>query len=264
MDYTDLNGPRHDLAPASAPSRTVLVASTRRCGSTLLSGALAGTGRCGVPHEYFNLEHMVPLRARGAPAHLRHYVHWLRQRRTTPNGVFSVKAHYRQLEDTFVHDKVDPRPLLAPLRAVWIRRRDRVRQAVSAARAAQTEQWSKQQRSKAEPHYQYPLIALLLQDIVRQEQAWPVFFQRMGVTPVVVHYDALSQAYAPTVRGVCAALGLGGDVTVVPPVRTRMSGGQSAAWARRFRVEAAKRGIPSAWFGPQEPDDAPNRGRITT
>ena len=43
-----------DLPAVSGPERSVLIASTPRCGSHMIGHAMAGTGLLGVPFEYCN------------------------------------------------------------------------------------------------------------------------------------------------------------------------------------------------------------------
>lgn len=244
-----------DLPPCSGPVTTVLIAHTPRTGSSLLATALGDTGLCGRPHEYLNSVHIDQIRLRIGPLPMPSYLAWLKRHRTTANGVFCLKASALQLQQEVVDRGHDPRRLLAPLRCVWIQRRDKVRQAVSYSRALQTDRWRAEAADRQPPHYDYAHIAWSMRFLAGQSRNWPKLFARLGVSPIPVWYLQLAHHYDAMVRGLGAALGLGAahDLEVQPPRRARMPNAEADAWCARFRVEAVERGMDPSTFGPVEP-----------
>ena len=122
-------GPDLDLPDPGEPVRTIIIASMPRTGSSLLSHRLESTGVAGVPDEYFSERALNWMgRATGLPTVTRatllrtygrrvrlhrfwdsavgfvdgsvgRYLDSVVTRRTTPNGVFSVKLHWPRLRD---------------------------------------------------------------------------------------------------------------------------------------------------------------------
>src|SRR5947209_13992998 len=103
MAETFLSGPEFDLPLYEGKPRiTYMICSTGRSGSTLLCSLLTNTGVMGVPHEYFNLSRhgqflikRLKDRADGEIP-MEEYFDALVKHRTTPNGVFGIKAHINQ------------------------------------------------------------------------------------------------------------------------------------------------------------------------
>src|SRR5215470_11441615 len=86
-----------DFEPGSAtPRMFYCVAATPRSGSTWLCQLLWATGVMGAPAEYFNPRaSMMQMAGRLGARHAREYVRLLKERRTSPNGVFGFKAHWQ-------------------------------------------------------------------------------------------------------------------------------------------------------------------------
>jgi LPS sulfotransferase NodH len=250
-----INGPEYDTPMFVGPTTTVLIGSTPRTGSTLLARGLLGTGRCGVPHEYLNQVHIGELGQRTGATSLPDYIAWLRRHRTTPNGVFCVKAHHADVTEHVLRPGHDMARLFGPMRAVWIERHDRVRQAVSLVRAHQTGQWSVGQPVHRAPAYHYDFILSALQSIDRGHRGWRALFTRLGLSPVRVTYRQVADAYEATVLGVAAALGLGrpDELNVPPRAQKKLASEESEAWVVRFRTEATAAGVPAALLGRPEP-----------
>jgi LPS sulfotransferase NodH len=169
------------------PFRTYLVCATPRSGSTLLCAVLASTGRAGRPEEFFEArcESGIPRRPReyfkaasGLPlarvpdvdpptppysdlrAVMRWREHFERSLRagSTPNGVFGAKVMWMHLSD-LARFAGTPRAevlerLFPDATFVWVRRADRVRQAISLWKAMQTQVWrAEAERPTAPPFY---------------------------------------------------------------------------------------------------------------
>lgn len=138
------NAPEFDFPSFTGlpPVRYVL-ASTPRCGSNMLARALWRTGLAGFAEDYFADAFVLDYFERwgfdsGDPQELAAgYVRRLMTHRTSPNGVFGLRIHAGHLGNL----EVDPYDVLQAPRYIWIRRRDRLRQAVSYTMAEQTGVW---------------------------------------------------------------------------------------------------------------------------
>src|SRR5262249_59767183 len=124
-------------------------------------------------------------------------------------------------------------PRSGPRRVVYIRRRDRIAQAVSYARASLSGIWRKEQESAAGQKVEYSQEAVEAAErgIAIQESVWEQMFTELKIQPLTVwHEDAL--ANGPTVvETVASYLG----VTIDPanavnvPLIEKQSEGDSEA-----------------------------------
>jgi LPS sulfotransferase NodH len=239
-----------------------LVCATERSGSTLLCELLAATGVAGRPEEYFEC-----LNATGRVRQPREYCErdagaeilallppleeprpagdWRRRladaldRGTTPNGVFGAKMMWAYLPDFLAHDEPE-RALGAPLYWIHVGRQDKLAQAISLWRAAQTAQWRAEDRdvSGGEPAFHAGAIALLKRRLEEHERGWRGWFAARGIAPLEIPYEALGADPAATVCKVLAHLGLDTDGVDIPvPRMNRQADSRSQEWVERFREQ---------------------------
>jgi LPS sulfotransferase NodH len=218
-----------------------MVCSIPRSGSSLLCELLGSTGLAGAPAEFFHPDKMKLLQERWGAQTLDDYLRELLARKTSPNGVFGVKAHLGQYDPLF--GESDPRGFLPNAQLVFITRRDRLRQAVSWVRALQTQEWV----NRGTPAEQRPAVFDLehitrkMRRIGREEDRWESLFARHGIVPQRVVYEDFVAAPAATVRAVLAALGcdVPADLRLPPPVHDRQADALSDEWVERYRAESA-------------------------
>jgi trehalose 2-sulfotransferase len=251
-----------------------LVCATQRSGSTLLCELLKGTEVAGVPEEYFEGLRTtgLPRQPREyfdgsvlaeiadslGPAVVGHveqpgeFAGWFSyalQRGTTPNGVFGAKmmwnyfddfrARVREvpgLEDLTFNEALDR--IFPDLRIVFVRRRNKVEQAVSLWKAIQSQQWRIEARESEsrESRYDYRAIKHLLDQLHRWDAKWEDWFHATGREPIRVIYEEFVTTRAATVGRVLDGLGIdppeaAGDKG---PMR-RQQDDESKAWIDRFR-----------------------------
>jgi len=242
--------PRHDK-----PGRTYLLASVPRAGSTYLSHLLWRTGCLGAPLEYLNFEPAGPYGfAYGSLEMQRRLWRSVLRRRCSPNGVFGLKAFAPQLEQLKRNNPPLLEEMLAtmlpqgqPRRIVYLRRRDRLAQTVSYARANLSGIWRKEQEGTGAPPVEYSEEALESAErgIAHQEAGWEQMFAELKIEPLTVwHEDVLADGEA-VVRAVADYVGVAIDPAAavdVPPIE-KQSEGDSRQWAERY---ASSRGILSA------------------
>jgi LPS sulfotransferase NodH len=134
------------------PSTSYLVCGIPRSGTSLLCRAVRSTGVAGRPEEYFWRGDDAFWITRWRTSTYDEYVNAAIREATTPNGVFGAKVMSGYMND-FLHRLAATRPgeelhghrLLTEwfpnLRYVRASRRDRIAQAVSWARAIQSDVW---------------------------------------------------------------------------------------------------------------------------
>jgi LPS sulfotransferase NodH len=238
---------KFDFPPRSdGPERTYLLASVPRAGSTFFSHALWRTGCLGAPLEYLNFDPAGPYGfASSSPEAQQQLWRSVLRRRCSPNGVFGLKAFPTQLQQLQRANAVLLADVLAtilprdrPHRVVYLRRRDRIAQAVSYARASASGIWRKEQEcdGPAPLEYSEEAVEAAERGIAFQESIWARMFSELKIEPLTVwHEDVLEDAQKFT-RQVADYLGVAIDreaAVSVPEIR-RQSPGDSAEWIRRY------------------------------
>jgi LPS sulfotransferase NodH len=137
------------MMPHRSLIRSILIAGVQRSGTSLLCEGLKAVGNAGWPDEYFlSLADSEWIRGKDLDD-IRRFVGEVLEAGTTQNGTFGINimwnthcgAQERLRTLPEFADCTAPeiyRALFPDITYVWIRRRDRVRQAVSWAKAAQT------------------------------------------------------------------------------------------------------------------------------
>jgi LPS sulfotransferase NodH len=233
-------------ARAQRPEITYLLASAPRAGSTHFSHVLWRTGCLGAPLEYLNFEPLGPYGfAATSPSSQQQLWRSVLRRRCSPNGVFGLKAFPAQLEQL---QQTNP-PLLddvlatvlprdRPRRIVYLRRRDRIAQAVSYARASLSGVWRKEQETLGPAPIEYSQEALesAEQGIVFQEGVWERMFNDLRIEPLRVwHEDVLANA-EQTAGQVADYLGVPIDpqAGVRVPEIEKQSRGDAEDWLTKY------------------------------
>jgi trehalose 2-sulfotransferase len=231
--------------PESPPLRkSYVVASSYRSGSTFFCSRLWSTGVLGAPAEYLNvgagrmLRHVMESRLQATSP--QDYFAKLVACRTSRNGVFGMKAHYHHFAEA-----LDWCPsmikLLSPVTYIYICRRDAVAQAVSMAKAMQTDRWSSMDAEVATNlRYDELLINQCLEEVQRQKIGWLRWFELNNITPFVLSYEDLIANPAGAVGGVVKLLDVQDDEAseIYPPEVEKLSDATNIEWAARFRGES--------------------------
>ena len=177
------------------PNISYIICTVQRSGSFLLCEALKNTGLAGFPEEYFlngeGWEDGWWARQHGVTSR-RDYLNLVFDQGTSSNGVFGTKvmwnyfhAMLKTLQELPEYKGLDAPQLMATLfpsvRYIWIVRRDKVRQAVSWAKAGQTDvySWYKGETAvpKREATFDFEFIDLLYNLILEGKQVGKTFLK---------------------------------------------------------------------------------------
>jgi LPS sulfotransferase NodH len=274
---------------AQAP-RSYLICTTPRSGSTLLCELLTGTGIAGTPDEYFQQLRSTrqPMTARDYLAgvanelipqddhtgeleqhdlydphrffNFEEYLDWVRDRATTPNGVFGAKIMWPYMAGLVdglstipgndagmapaeVFGRTFPR-----LHYVWLRRMDKVRQAVSLWRAIQTWHWRTDARAKSgapaavsQLRYSFEAIDHLRRQLIASDRAWEIYFEGTGIAALTLTYEDVVEDMHRTVTRTLDHVGIrypAGTRYGVPDT-ARQADELSERWVSTFRADFA-------------------------
>ncbi|HTX45171.1 MAG TPA: Stf0 family sulfotransferase [Solirubrobacteraceae bacterium] len=264
-----------------------LVCSTQRSGSTLLCELLKSTGVAGCPDEFFEgrASTGVPphprdylrgldstgmgIRSDRTPPAVPSYSdlrgisyreHLERSFRlgTTANGVFGSKLMWNQLDELKrlasqldEYAGLEPPELLDALfgnpRYVWVRRRDKVRQAISLWRALQTREWSSGDADSGERAselaYHFEALDHLVRLLSDQDDAWERYFASIGSPQLTIAYeDELECDQAGTVRRALDHIGVALPDRWEPAARvSRQADAINDEWYDAYHRKAAAR-----------------------
>ncbi len=126
------------------------------------------------------------------------------------------------------------------LRVIFVRRRDKVAQAVSLWRAIQTQQWRNEaERDDMGPaEYDYRALRHLLDELHRWDARWEDWFHATGREPIRVIYEEFAGSRAATVGRVLDSL----DIDPPEPEdgkgpMRRQADDRSRDWVERFQQD---------------------------
>ncbi|SRR6266436_5471855 len=242
------------------PRRCYVVCAIPRSGSNLLTDGLHATRRAGRPKQFF----LPKYEADYAAAHgldvsdFAGYVRGIVAKTATSNEVFGFKLmgwylheflrrfrEARSFGDEHSPDLQMLRSAFPHLQFVQMRRRNKLQQAISKARATQTGLWKIQEGNSAsgKDEFDADLIAHCLEDTEREERIWSRFFEEICMRPFQVEYEELCCDYHGTIGSVLEFLNirLPRKVRVGEPITVRQSDAVSREWEERY---LAQRGPP--------------------
>jgi LPS sulfotransferase NodH len=216
--------------------RGYAICTQPRSGSNLLCQYLSSTDRLGRPLEYFNGPGRRALGLPDFPDAPESQIEAVLRLGTTPNGVYAVKLFASQF--AAFSRRLRWMDLLPNLHFVYLTRDDLLGQAISWARALQTEQYRSTQPAKRPAVYDADLIRSQLAAIVRECAQWEVFFARTGIEPLRIVYERFLEDRSGHVDRVANLVGIKNpsvDRRKVDLVIQRDA--VTEEWQRRFRME---------------------------
>ncbi|MFK7741474.1 MAG: Stf0 family sulfotransferase [Planctomycetota bacterium] len=250
-----------------------LVCTTQRSGSNLLCQLLRDSGIAGFPEEYF-AERFFDGYARklfeldGFPDRFGDYLACVLARRS-PNGAFGSVMMWSYLDEICGRIRSDDRMSRAASshdvlvetfgapRYIWLRRRNKVRQAISMVRAEISDQWVSRDRERRptprelpRDRFDYDRIAGVAKHFEQSDAGWQRFFEAAGVEPIAFDYEDFAADTASAVPAVIEALGLAvpKDIAVAPPKLQRQADQLSEEWYERFVHGRRQRERGSWWL----------------
>jgi LPS sulfotransferase NodH len=240
------------------PDRTLVICTQPRSGSNFLGALIGLSGELPAAQEWLNPPTMrleairlgLPFDVASAP-----YLLALGPDQRNSTGFFSLKVMGYQMQ-ALLEDLKDSaltlKDLFPSARFLYLRREDCVAQAVSHARALQTQHWTQEDDGvdAPVPVYSYLHITRLLETIEESEQFWEGFFTQFGIEPFRLHYEDLAQDPVAEIEAIHRWLDL------PPPadtqaIRERSRRGRQATssnlrWKERFQAERSRFPTPDA------------------
>lgn len=202
-----------------------IVCATPRSGSGLLCDTLWRTGLAGKPDEYFLPENVVKNSMIWQVSTLYEYFYKVIEKGTTPNGIFGSKIMWdhvnyfriqvfrkdHRLIQRRTSDLLDS--LFPNLHYIWIKRRDKVRQAVSFYKSLKTGIYNWREDNSPQyieiPQFNFKAIDGLINKIRRHDTSWQNYFEKLRISPLIVTYeDHLEFGYEEVIKRILNYLGV--------------------------------------------------------
>jgi LPS sulfotransferase NodH len=126
------------------------------------------------------------------------------------------------------------------LHYIWIKRNDKVRQAISHAKARQTNVWTMVTETEPQlttkPAFSFKQIDFMVQQLEAQEAAWQKYFAANHIQPFIVVYEDFVQNYEDTAIEILKYLGIpGAEYVEFSPMRMRKQADkESEQWVQRY------------------------------
>lgn len=235
------------------PTHCYALCAVARSGAHLLSAGLQASRLAGRPLQYFH-EHLAAKYAARygllANADFVQYVRGIVPAAATSNRVFGFRWEaidlprvVGRLRESGAFGPPEAREIdllrsaFPRLRCIQLTRQDKLRQAISKARAMQSGRWVVRETAgpAPEPVFDLPLIEHCLFSAKQSEKIWAEFFQRNEIQPLAITYEDLCANYEATVSRVFNFLHIRPPRHALgPPRTTRQADASTEEWVERF------------------------------
>jgi LPS sulfotransferase NodH len=253
------------------PLTSYFICCVPRTGSWLLSEALHFTGLAGKPREYFAPEayHNFIRQWKLPPdSGFPEFLSRLKFEAASPNAVWGAKAHWYQFNDLLTKLRTLPALENTPItslissiipnpRYIYLTRRDRIRHAVSYARASETKVWWDISNENGNgrrllirtPQFHEQKLDRMLQIIQSHNHSWQKYFRACGINPLRVYYEDVARNPTAEVRKILDFLQvpLGPEFEIKKSRLRKQSDDLSELWVRCYRriIRARRAGAPA-------------------
>jgi len=234
------------------PASSYIIASVQRSGTHLLCSILRSTGVAGSPDEFFLSKAGEAWESRwGAPS--RHgYIERVLRDNTGANGVFGAVVMWsyfermlQMLQELPEHNSFTGADILGELlnrpKYIWLRRRNRVEQAVSWDMACQTGVWAQRVGFNSQPEttlkFDFKAVDEWCNRIAEHEASWANYFRESSIEPLVLYYEDVVASHHRAAERVLEFLGLAvpHGIEILAPAVEKQANEISHQWAASYR-----------------------------
>jgi LPS sulfotransferase NodH len=199
--YKEQFSSSHDFPLVDEPSKILIIASTGRSGSHMLGHSLYESGYFGFPLEYANPSNIAEWKNRFGVNDFFQVLEKIQERRTSANGVFSIKVHYphiklfgefKQLVDFFPNAYF-----------ILLSRENVLRQAVSLSIARQTGVWiSGQKPIDDNPTYDFKDIDKCLRETIINNSSWRYKLAASGCNYIEMTFEKICEDLSLSIKNI--------------------------------------------------------------
>jgi len=206
------------------PHTSFVVCANHRSGSGILCDSLWQSNLAGRPDEYFSPKVERKYSNIWKTLSYSQYVEKVIENGTSPNGIFGAKIMWRQTH--FLNLKVSRtlnnkyhnthelmRMIFPNLKYIWLRRQNKIRQAISLWFRRQTGifRWLDTTPTKYsnKPEFDFVGIHKLVQEFYKYDFCWLTYFRKYRINPFIVIYeDDLENGNEDVIRRILLYLGI--------------------------------------------------------
>lgn len=234
------------------PAISYIIASTQRSGTHLLCSILRSTGIAGSPDEFFLSKPGETWEKRWGALSRDAYIERVLQENTGANGVFGAVVMWsyfermlQMLQEIQEYNRFTGAELVAELfnrpKYIWMRRRNRVEQAISWTMACQTGVWAQKAGIKSQldptPKFDFRVIDEWCNRIAAHEASWAKYFRQSSIEPLVLFYEDVVDCHRAAAERVFEflALPLPHRMEIPAPEVEKQGNEMSAQWAASYR-----------------------------
>jgi trehalose 2-sulfotransferase len=184
------------------------------------------------------------------------YLEGVLRQNTSPNGVFGVVVMWsyfdrmlQLLQELHGYKNLNGAELLAAVlrhpKYIWLRRRNRVEQAISWSIACQTRVWTQKTGEKPQPRvvpkFDAKVIDEWLKRIEMHEAGWANYFRENHIEPLVLFYEDLVSCNRGSAEHVLQFLGLPAEAAAgVVPSTFKQANEISEQWTAAYFKQKGK------------------------
>jgi LPS sulfotransferase NodH len=188
-----------------------IICSSPRTGSTLLGQMLKDSNCAGDPLEYFNPQYFQALRRRfNASAKFDEITQLLESHRTSPNGIFGIQIHWSHFSKIFQNNPHERDLFFRNFdKVIFIRRKDKIAQAISLYRATTTKLWSsvdedqiKTAYYKDDEYFDPEALTRFLHYVIYQDEGWLKYLNANNKSYKTLFYEDITQDWNRSSRNV--------------------------------------------------------------
>jgi len=271
MPATSSSGAIAENLSWTSSTATYIICTNPRSGSWLLSDGLTSTAVAGNPREWFNVAEEQRHRALWRMDHATNlsfaaYFAQAKAESTTSNGISGIKLHHYQLEEFLSRVRVfgnlrglttsqTMAKVFPRTKYLWLRRRDKARQAISFLLASTTGEWwsidgvrrRPREAGDAHPKFDPHAIAHFEQTFLEHDLKWQTYFRDNGLDPLVLDYEDLASDYRATIVSVLRWLGIAdADAVRIPDSRLRQQSNiRNDEWLAQYEIFKNRQGSVS-------------------
>jgi trehalose 2-sulfotransferase len=242
------------------PAISYVIASIQRSGTHLLCSILRSTGVAGWPGEHFLSKPGETWEERWGASSRVAYVQGVLRQNTAVDGVFGTVVMWsyfermlQMLREIPAYKSLNGAQILAAVfrepKYIWMRRRNRVEQAVSWATACQTGVWTRKPEEKPQPSaipkFDFKVIDEWCNRIAAHDEGWANYFRENRIEPLVLFYEDVVASHSAAAEHVLEFLEVPfpPGMQIPPPAIEKQATRISEEWAARYlKLKGAKTG----------------------
>ncbi len=236
--YTDQFNPKHDFPFYEKPEKVLIIASTGRSGSHMLGHTLHKTNKFGFPLEYANPRNLAKWKEILGTSSNLETIKKIQQRRTSPNGVFSIKIHYEHIIEFGGFNNI--KELFPDAFYILLSRENVLKQAISYAMACETGVWiSGMDPADSNPKYNYNLIDQSLRRIILDNSSWRYTLASNGMPHSEMTFEEISRDINKAIEKISKFMNISIDTSEIPnkAATKKQSNQLNTEWEKKYLAE---------------------------